>query len=131
MRKSSLSAIAGRTTRRLLLDAQRFISLGFRSRSQLAAENLFLRKQLALYAERGVRPCRADEDTRIALVVLARFFDWRAALTIVKPETLIPDTPPEKLARPSGHHIVAGLRVTAAPILAGLHHAYRLEPLAA
>jgi hypothetical protein len=89
MRKSSLSAIAWRTTRRLLLDAQRFISLGFRSRSQLAAENLFLRKQLALYAERGVRPCRADEDTRIALVVLARFFDWRAALTIVKPETLI------------------------------------------
>jgi hypothetical protein len=43
----------------------------------------------------------------------------------------IPDAPPEKLARPSGHHIVAGHRVTAPPILAGLHHEYRLEPLAA
>lgn len=43
----------------------------------------------------------------------------------------IPDAGPEKLTRPSGHHIVAGHRVTAAPILAGLHHEYRLEPLAA
>ena len=82
-------AIAWRTSRRLLLDGLRFVSLGFRSRSQLTAENLFLRKQLALYAERGVRPRRADDATRITLVVLARLIDWRAALTIVKPDTLI------------------------------------------
>jgi putative transposase len=43
----------------------------------------------------------------------------------------IPDAPPETFARASGHHIVAGHRVTAAPILAVLHHEYRLEPLAA
>jgi len=43
----------------------------------------------------------------------------------------IPDAPPETLARRSGHHIVAGHRVTAAPILAGLHHEYRLDRLAA
>ena len=43
----------------------------------------------------------------------------------------IPDAPPERLPRPSGHHIAAGHCVTAAPILAGLHHEYRLEPLAA
>ena len=51
--------------------------------------NLFLRKQLALYAERGLRTHRADDATRITLVVLARLIDWRAALTIVKPDTLI------------------------------------------
>jgi putative transposase len=89
MRKQSFSAIARRITCRLLLDALRFVSLGFRSRSQLAAENLFLRKQLALYAERGVRPHRADDATRIALVLLSRLIDWRTALTIVTPDTLI------------------------------------------
>ena len=31
--------------------------------SRLAAENLFLRKQLALYEERAVRPRRADDVT--------------------------------------------------------------------
>jgi hypothetical protein len=36
-----------------------------RSRAHLAAENLFLRKQLALYVERGVKPRRADDATRI------------------------------------------------------------------
>jgi hypothetical protein len=42
-----------------------------------------------------------------------------------------PEVPPEKLAQPTGHHIRDGHRVIAAPILAGLHHEYRLEPLAA
>ena len=61
-----------RTAVRVLLDVVRFVSLGFRSRSQLAAENLFLRKQLALYRERQVKPRRADDATRITLVMLAR-----------------------------------------------------------
>src|SRR6267378_5899458 len=89
MRKHSPASIAWRIASRLLVDVLRFLSLGFRSRSQLAAENLFLRKQLALYAERRVRSRRADDATRLTLVVLARLIDWRAALTIVKPETLI------------------------------------------
>jgi hypothetical protein len=55
----------------------------------LAAENLFLRKQLALYQERQVTPRRATNMTRFALVWLARWFDWRQALTIVKPDTFI------------------------------------------
>jgi hypothetical protein len=38
-----------------------------RSRAQLAAENLFLRKQLALYQERKIKPRRADDATRIIL----------------------------------------------------------------
>ena len=89
MRKRSSASSAWRTTGRLLIDALRFVSLGFRSRSRLAAENLFLRKQLALYAERRVKSRRADDTTRLTLVVLSRLIDWRAALIIVKPATLI------------------------------------------
>jgi len=88
MRKQS-SPIVWRTAVRLLVDALGFVSHGFRSRSQLVAENLFLRKQLALYRERRVKPRRADDATRIALVLLAQLVDWRAVLTIVQPATLI------------------------------------------
>ena len=60
-----------------------------RSRAQLAAENLFLKKQLALYLERQVKPRRADDATRMVLVALSRFVDWRRLLTIVKAKTLL------------------------------------------
>jgi hypothetical protein len=60
-----------------------------RSRAQLAAENLFLRKQLALYQERQVKPRRANDATRITLVALSAFIEWQRLLTIVRPETLI------------------------------------------
>ena len=53
------------------------------------AENLFLRKQLALFKERKARPRPASPMTRLAMIALARFFDWRDALVIVKPETFI------------------------------------------
>src|SRR6516162_2369497 len=53
------------------------VLLGMRSRAQLAAEILFLRKQLALYMERRVKPRRADDATRIILVGLSRIFEWR------------------------------------------------------
>ena len=59
-------------------DALRLASFAFRSRTRLAAENLFLRKQLALYVERQVKPRRADDPTRITLVILSRLVDWRA-----------------------------------------------------
>jgi hypothetical protein len=64
-------------------------SSAMRSRAQLAAENLFLRKQLALYQERKVKARRADNATRIILAGLSRFLAWRQLLVIVKPETLI------------------------------------------
>ena len=75
MPKHASSSIISRTVVGLLVDALRFVSLGFRSRSQLAAENLFLRKQLALYRERRVKSRRADDATRIALVVLSTLID--------------------------------------------------------
>jgi putative transposase len=65
------------------------VCLGLRSRSSLAAENLFLRKQLAFYQERKVKPRRADNPTRLTLVLLSRWFNWRDALTVVRPRTLI------------------------------------------
>lgn len=67
----------------------RFMLLGIRSSTALKAENLFLRKQLALYVERKTKPRRASDVTRLTLAFLSRLFAWRTALTIVKPETLI------------------------------------------
>jgi hypothetical protein len=48
-----------------------------RSRARLAAENLFLRKQLAVYQERRAKPPRVNDATRIVLAVLSRFMEWR------------------------------------------------------
>lgn len=55
----------------------------------LTAENLFLRKQLALYQERNQRHRRTSAADRFVLVQLSRLFDWRLALVIVKPATLV------------------------------------------
>jgi hypothetical protein len=60
-----------------------------RPRAELAADNLFLRKQLALCVERQVLPRRADDAIRLALVGLSRLIQWCPLLIVVKPETLI------------------------------------------
>ena len=60
-----------------------------RSPRALAAENLFLRKQLALFQERRVKPHRATDSTRGVMATLSRWFDWRHALLVIKPDTLI------------------------------------------
>ncbi len=73
----------------LLADVASLAWLMLQSRTKLAAENLFLRKQLALYLEREVKPRRADDATRVALVALSRLVEWRRLLVIVKPDTLI------------------------------------------
>jgi putative transposase len=85
----SRSRTAAGTILRLVGDVARFVSAAVRSHGQLAAENLFLRKQLALHMERQVKPRRADDATRIALVALSWLIEWRRVLTIVKPDTLI------------------------------------------
>src|SRR5262245_43800990 len=74
---------------RVARDLVALMSLVMRSHAQLAAENLFLRKQLALYLARRVKARRADNATRITLAALSRFVKWRDLLTVVKPETLI------------------------------------------
>jgi len=74
---------------KILGDMMQFLRLCFRSRTSLAAENLFLRKQLAFYRERKIKPRRADNPTRLTLALLSRWFDWRDALTVEKPKTLV------------------------------------------
>jgi hypothetical protein len=73
----------------LTQDALLFLLLGTRSSAALKAENIFLRKQLALYVEREKKPHRANNATRLSLVLLSRLFTWRDALIIVKPETFL------------------------------------------
>ena len=51
----------------LIVDAVGYLGLCLRPSSTLAAENLFLRKQLALYQECQVRPGQATNATRMAL----------------------------------------------------------------
>src|SRR5262245_50519439 len=70
-------------------DGGRYLTCRLRSPKALAAENLFLRKQLALYQERHVKPRRATPATRVTLVWLARWCDWHQALVLVQPATLI------------------------------------------
>ena len=52
----------------LLGDVMHFLRLCVRSPAALAAENLFLRKQFALYQKRHSKPRRATNATRLVLV---------------------------------------------------------------
>jgi hypothetical protein len=58
---------------KLIGDAGCDLGLCLRPSPTLAAENLFLRKQLALYQERQVKPRRATNTTRLALVWLGQW----------------------------------------------------------
>jgi len=80
----SLSAVLG-----VSAEALRFAREGFRSHGSLVAENLFLRKQLAFYQKRNIKPRRLTDSARLALLFWSRWFPWRSALVVVKPETLI------------------------------------------
>lgn len=73
----------------LFQESVRFGRNLLRARTELIAENLFLRKQLAFYQERAVKPRRLDDLGRFSLLLLSRWFDGRTALVIVKPETFI------------------------------------------
>ena len=73
----------------LVADGLLFFGLLFRSRTALSAEVLFLRKQLAFYEERQVRPRRLNDSARFSLILWSRLCNWKEALVIVKPETLI------------------------------------------
>src|ERR1700736_4458887 len=82
-----------RSTLLILIDAAhdglRFLRQMACSRSALAAENLFLRKQLAFYQEHKIRPRRLSNAARFSLLLWSRLFDWQAALAIVKPDTFL------------------------------------------
>ena len=67
----------------LIVDAVRFLVLCLRPAPALAAENLFLHKQLTLYQERQAKPRQATNAIRLAMIGLSRWFEWRSALNIV------------------------------------------------
>src|SRR6266446_2563422 len=73
----------------LTLDGFHFLGATIRSRSAMSAEMLFVRKQLAFYQEHQIRPRRLTDSARFSLVFWSRLFDWKEALVIVRPETLI------------------------------------------
>jgi putative transposase len=74
---------------RLLIDLIALLGLTFRRWRATAAEILVLRRQIALYKERGIKPRRIDSVARISLALLSRFFNWREALVVVRPEPMI------------------------------------------
>ena len=81
--------VLARIIGRLIEDALRWLMLLARSTESVRAENLLRRRQLAMFLERGVRPHRIDAATRVSLAVLARLFDWRSALVVVQPATMV------------------------------------------
>ena len=70
-------------------DVLRLVVSFLRSSSTIRAENLVLRRQLASYIERGIKPRRVDHATRVSLALFTRMFDWRTAVINVRPATIV------------------------------------------
>src|SRR6516164_2796597 len=134
----------------LVADGLLFFRLLFRSRTALSAEVLFLRKQLAFYEERQVQPRRLNDSARVCLILWSRLCDWKEALVIVKPETLIGwhrkgfngsrKLVGHEFLRTSAnsswqghdrHSFAQDCRVASRGVLGGLHHEYRWGRIAA
>ena len=76
-RSSVFSAVAHCVrTLSLVVDLVRLASLAVHSHSALAAENLFLPKQLPMFRERKAQPRRSDDATRWIMAALSRAFQW-------------------------------------------------------
>ncbi len=73
----------------LIEDALQWLMLLARSDESVRAGNLVLRRQLAMFIERGVQPRRGDATTRVSLAVLTRLFDWCSAVVAVKPAAIV------------------------------------------
>jgi len=58
----------------VLFDLAVLLLSAAKSRTALVAENLFLRKQLAMFQERKVRPHRAEDSARWLMAHLSRLF---------------------------------------------------------
>jgi hypothetical protein len=93
----------------------------FRSRARLAAENLFLRKQLALFQEREKKARPTTAADRFVLCRLAWPHRSRGPGIPVVVQTVAC----ERDMRP-----FSSSAVIAKPILGGLHHEYRREKAA-
>jgi len=66
-----------------------YFSLLFKTRECLIAENLLLRQQILILKRKNKKPKLKNID-RIILVWISKFWnDWKSAMVIVKPETVI------------------------------------------
>lgn len=66
-----------------------FLVSSYRSRRDLAFENLMLRQQLAVLKEKSRRPRLSASDRSLWVLVSKLWPRWRDALHIVRPETVI------------------------------------------
>jgi transposase InsO family protein len=73
----------------LLSDVLTLGVLCVRTSTALRAENLVLRRQLARYIERGIKPRRVDYETRVSLALFSRLCEWRNAVVNVRPSTVV------------------------------------------
>jgi len=73
----------------LLRDGLQFLNVVVRSRTAVAAEVVFLRKQLAYYQDHQIRPRRLTDAARLSLVLWSQLFEWKEALAIVTPATFV------------------------------------------
>lgn len=60
-----------------------------RSKSELIAENMFLRQQLIVVERQVGRPKLTQHDRRVLVLLASRIKGWREALVVVKPDTLL------------------------------------------
>ena len=66
-----------------------FFRLLFKSKQSLVLENLMLRQQLNIYKRKNKKP-KIENIDRIILVWISKIFsNWKSAMIIVKPETVI------------------------------------------
>ena len=68
----------------VLFDLVKLVVLSLRPATAIRAENLVLRKQLAAYIERGIKPRRLDHASRVSLSVFSRLFDVKDVIVIVR-----------------------------------------------
>ena len=71
-----------RNLRTIVSDGLSFFAGVWRHHTALAAENLFLRKQLALFREQEKKAMPTTPADRFVFSKLAHWFDWRSALMI-------------------------------------------------
>jgi hypothetical protein len=92
----------------LLSEALRFLPLMARSQPSLAAEILFLRKQLAFYLERKIKPRRFDDVARLSMLPLAKLVVWKSALPAGRSQS-VSDRCGEDSSRDPGRSIESAL----------------------
>ena len=71
----------------LLRETLRFLRLMINSKASLAAEVLFLRKQLAFYQERNIKPHRFNDAARLSMLVFGETVRLEKRSGECKPET--------------------------------------------